>query len=81
MPLGFNELKAKALDVFATQGPMSIPEWAISVRFYPVRAAYTYLLRLHRWGLLVRSRERGRLTYSLSARGRRRLAWLRGRAR
>ena len=44
----------------------------------PVRAAYSYLLRLHRWGLLQRERDpRGLIIYSLTERGRDRLDWLR----
>lgn len=76
--LAFNELKAKTLSIFATEGPLGPPEFAVFARFYPIRAAYTYLQRLHRWGLLLRSRDaRGRLLYSISPRGQRRLTWLR----
>ncbi|HEV2616451.1 MAG TPA: hypothetical protein VGU63_07570 [Candidatus Acidoferrales bacterium] len=75
--LEFNELKLRTLAIFAAKGSLTPPEWAVSARFYPVRASYTYLLRLHRWGLLLRYSARGRVVYSLSARGRRRLTWLR----
>ncbi len=76
--LEFNELKAKTLTIFATEGPLGPPEFAVFARFYPIRAAYTYLRRLHRWGLLLRSRDRrGRLLYTISARGLGRLTWLR----
>lgn len=76
--MGFNELKAKALAIFAVEGPISPPEWAVFAGFYAVRAAYTYLRRLHRWGLLLGFRDaRGQLLYSLSLRGQRRLEWLR----
>ncbi|MGB7155257.1 MAG: hypothetical protein WBD08_13755, partial [Candidatus Acidiferrales bacterium] len=52
--------------------------FAVFARFYPIRAAYTYLRRLHRWGLLLRSRDRrGRLLYTISERGLGRLTWLR----
>lgn len=78
MPLGYNALKHKTLQIFADSGRLSPPEFALRARFQPVRASYTYLVRLHRFGLLLRGRDsRGRVIYSLSARGKRRLAWLR----
>jgi hypothetical protein len=75
--LGYNARKAQTLAIFDSRGLLSPPEWAFLARFYPIRASYSYLVRLHRFGLLRRSRDaRGRVAYSLSARGRRRLAWL-----
>jgi DNA-binding transcriptional regulator PaaX len=44
--------------------------------FYPVRAAYSYLLRLHRFGLLERHSSALAVYYRLSERGKFRLAWL-----
>jgi hypothetical protein len=77
---GYNELKTKALTIFEQEGPLAPPEWAVRARFWPIRASYSYLSRLHKWGLLGRSRDaRGCLLYLLSERGRSRLAWLRGR--
>jgi hypothetical protein len=76
----FNSLKRDALQVFARHGGwLDVPAWSVRAGFYPVRAAYTYLRRLHGYGLLHRGRDaRGRLVYRLSRRGRRRLAWLNG---
>lgn len=77
----YNELKLRSLAIFEQNGPLNPPEWAVRARFYPFRSAFTYLLRLHRFGLLRRTRDaRGRVLYSLSVRGRQRLAWLRGRS-
>ena len=73
----YNRLKRRALAVFAQhEGWLDPPRWAIWAGFYPVRAAYSYLLRLHRFGLLIRSRSQYAVRYRLSARGRSRLAWL-----
>ena len=74
----YNELKRTALATFEGGGWLNPPAWAVLVRMYPIRAAYSYLLRLHRWGLLERRRDaRGLLLYRLSQRGEQRLAWLR----
>lgn len=72
-----NVLKLRALEIFNSFGPLNPPAWAALANFNPKRAAYTYLLRLHRFGLLIRSRDKsGLLIYSLSDRGRERLDWL-----
>jgi hypothetical protein len=72
-----NSLKRRALDVFALYGNLNPAAWAVLAKMQPVRAAYTYLLRLHHFGLLDRSRDpRGLLIYSISQRGRDRLQWL-----
>jgi len=76
---GHNGLKRHTLQVFVERGGdwLAPPAWAVLAGFYPVRAAWTYLLRLHRFGLLRRGRDaRGLILYRLSARGARRLAWL-----
>lgn len=76
--MGYNKLKLRSLAIFEQNGALNPPVWAVHARFYPFRSAFTYLLRLHRFGLLRRGRDtRGRITYSLSARGRQRLDWLR----
>jgi len=73
-----NFLKLRGLEIFAERGWLRPPAWAVLVGFYPTRASYSYLLRLHRFGLLRRVVDRGgRLAYSISERGRSRLAWLR----
>jgi len=78
--LGYNELKAKGLAIFEKNGRLNPSDWAVRAGFHPIRASYSYLVRLHRFGLLRRGRDgRGRISYSLSARGRRRLNWLRTR--
>lgn len=80
--MGYNELKVRALAIFERSGSLSPSEWAVRARFYPIRASYSYLMRLHRFGLLRRGRGAGgRIAYSLSARGRRRLEWLKMRVR
>lgn len=78
MSASYNSLKFRALMIFADRGWLSPPAWAVLARFYPVRAAYTYLKHLWRWKLLDRSLDRrGLLLYRLSTRGADRLAWLR----
>jgi hypothetical protein len=73
----FNLLKLSALAAFEKHGWMNPPLWAVLVGFYPARAAYTYLLRLHRFGLLQRRNDdRGLILYAISRRGRERLEWL-----
>jgi hypothetical protein len=75
---GYNERKRLALQIFAERGQLYPTEFAAIAGIFPVRACHSYLLRLHRFGLLDRRKDRrGLLTYSLSPRGRRRLAWLR----
>lgn len=72
----YNQLKKRALEVFADHGGwLTAPQWAVLAGFYPARAAYSYLLRLHRFGLLQRHDSRAVL-YRLSKRGRSRLSWL-----
>jgi hypothetical protein len=73
----FNERKRQGLAIFAERDWLNPPAWAALAGFYPTRAAYSYLARLARWGLLERRQKvRGLLLYRLSERGRRRLAWL-----
>lgn len=76
----YNSLKRHALAVLEERGWLSPPAWAVLAGFYPVRASYSYLKRLHKWKLLDRTLDRrGLLLYRLSQRGRARLAWLRRR--
>jgi DNA-binding transcriptional regulator PaaX len=73
----YNKLKKHTLETFERRaGWISPPEWAVLVGFYPVRAAYSYLLRLHRFGLLERQESPRGVLYSLSEKGRQRIAWL-----
>jgi hypothetical protein len=73
-----NSLKIKTLGIFQRRGWLNPASAAVLVGFFPPRAMYSYLLRLHRWGLLKRRRNtwRGSLAYMLSQRGRSRLDWL-----
>lgn len=72
-----NLLKRRALEIFFVYGSLNPPAWAKLANFVPVRASYTYLLRLHRFGLLNRTRDHsGLLLYTLSDRGQERLKWL-----
>ena len=80
MPRKYNLLKIRTLTLFENRGWLSPPAWAVLASFYPVRAAYSYLKRLHRWKLLDRTLDRrGLLLYRLSRRGADRLDWLRRR--
>ena len=73
-----NQLKKIALITFEDQGWLNVPAWARLAGYYPIRAAYTVLKRLHKWKLLERQLDaRGFLLYRISERGRARLAWLR----
>jgi hypothetical protein len=72
----YNQLKRRALEIFDHDNWLTPLAWAVSAGFYPTRAAYTYLLRLHRFGLLERNTARGVIAYHLSNRGKARLAWL-----
>jgi hypothetical protein len=51
----YNKLKRRALEIFESHGGWLSPrDWAGLANFYPVRAAYSYLKRLHQFGLLER---------------------------
>jgi hypothetical protein len=70
-------MKKRALAIFEDRRYLSPSAWSILADFYPIRASYSYLLRLHRQGLLERRRHaRGLILYRLSERGRFRLSWL-----
>jgi len=76
----FNVLKRRTLTIFARhRGWLDVPNFAVRAGYYPIRGAYSYLARLWHWGLLRRSRDaRGRVTYTLSPKGIKRLRWLQG---
>jgi hypothetical protein len=65
----YNRLKKHALEIFEHDNWLAPQEWALLAGFYPIRAAYTYLLRLHRFGLLDRSSAGRVIAYHLSTRG------------
>ena len=72
----FNELKRETLALFeASPGGLQPQIYAQRIGKLPGRAAYSYLKRLWRWGLLLRRESPVR--YRISERGRDRLAWLR----
>ncbi len=55
LPNDYNNLKKRALEVFERQGGWIGPsDWAVLAGFCPIRSAYSYLLRSHRFGLLMR---------------------------
>jgi len=74
---GYNELKVQVLWSLRTapHGWLTPREVAEQVRFSRVRSAWSYLIRLHRWGLLKR-RSTPYVEYSLTRKGIRRLSWL-----
>ena len=82
MKRGYNQMKIRALAAFENRGWLSPPAWAVLTRYYPVRAAYTYIRRhLWQWKLVDRSLDRrGLLLYRLSRKGAERLAWLQTRS-
>lgn len=71
-----NLLKRRTLEIFTSYGALSPPAFSLLLDFRPARASYTYLLRLHLFGLLNRTSLNGLLIYTLSERGRSRLDWL-----
>lgn len=89
---GYNELKRKTLEVFARFDKtwLNAPTWATLVGYRDRDGASPYLRRLARWGLLhcrlggqkrspreVVTRRRRMALFRISAKGLRRLEWLR----
>lgn len=72
------ELTKQTLQFFSERDVATPPEYARAVGHYPIRAAYTWLLRLRvRYAWLRRGRDfRGRLTYRLTREGAKRLLYL-----
>jgi len=50
----YNALKIRALEIFSRCGWLNPVAWSVVAGFHPARAAYSYLLHLHRLGLLLR---------------------------
>ncbi len=74
----YNKLKLRTLSTFENRGWLSPPAFAVIAKFYPIRSAYSYLRRLHRYQLLDRALDaRGLLLYRLTDKGRRRIVWIR----
>lgn len=76
----FNLKKIAVLRALANNGPLTPVDLAVRTRRYPVRAMYSYMLRLAKWGLVTRGRRirRGRMLYQLTEKGKHRLAYLLG---
>jgi hypothetical protein len=75
--LQYNGLKIRTLTLFANYGWLTPRKYANLAGFSPLRASYSYLLRLRKFGLLKRTRDsKGSLVYGLTDRGRARLDWL-----
>ena len=74
----YNGLKKRVLELFARSGVWLPPRLiAVEAGFQPLRSAWDYLKRLHRWHLLDRRTDfHGRLAYRITERGRQRLTWL-----
>ena len=74
----YNAVKQRALEIFANQKDwMDVQTWAQLTGIRPTRRAYTYLIRLARFGLVERTKDSaGRLVYRITQRGRDRLEWL-----
>jgi hypothetical protein len=70
----FNERKKETLEYFSRRRWVRPPSWSRDRGVYPIRRGYTYLKKLHKWGLLHRGHDvRGLLVYRLSPRG---ASWL-----
>ena len=70
----FNERKRQTLEFFSYRQWVEVPAYAIAVSMYPIRSAYRYLKKLHKYHYLQRGHDIcGRLVYRLSPRGAR---WL-----
>jgi hypothetical protein len=68
--------KREMLQVFSEHKELRPDEYASIVGFYPARAAWSYLRRYHRGGMLRKGRDwKGRIVYRLAANGARWLLW------
>ena len=72
-----NRLEIRVLHALDRRGWVNAPMISALTGFRPVRAVYTYMDRLRRWGLVERRRPLGGpIVWAISQRGRERLAWL-----
>lgn len=70
MPAKFNERKRRTLEYLSSRGWTHPTTYAADLGYFPSKASYSYLLHLHRWGLLYRGHDRrGRIVYRISRRG------------
>ena len=75
--MGSNSLKIRVLGALERRGWVNAPMLSALASFHPVRAVYTYMNRLRRWGLVERRKPLGgMILYRISQRGRERLVWL-----
>jgi len=75
--MGSNSLKIRVLRALDGRGWLNAPMISALAKFRPVRAVYIYMQRLQRWGLVRRQEPLGGpILWSISQRGRERLAWL-----
>jgi hypothetical protein len=66
----FNQQKRQTLEYFARRQWTRPAVYAVDLGLYPIRRAYTYLLRLHRLGYIRRGRDiHGKLVYKLGPKG------------
>jgi hypothetical protein len=73
----YNSAKLRVLRLLAERGwqtPKEVAQRAFSFRSY--RNAWTTLLRLYRWGLVMRRSQPWGLEYSITDKGKTRLQWL-----
>jgi hypothetical protein len=69
-------LKARTLEIFTRHKELRPSDFAVLVGFYPTRAAWSYLKRLHRSGDLSRGHDwKGRYVYRIRSRGAKWLLW------
>lgn len=74
----YNERKHQTLEIFSRYRYLRPGEYAVEAKFFPTFAAWSYLLRLHRFRYLNRGRNfRGQVVYSLGKKGAERLLFLR----
>lgn len=75
--VGSNSLKIRVLGALDGRGWINAPMISALTGFRPVRAIYTYMDRLRRWGLVERRKPLGGpILWAISQRGRERLVWL-----
>lgn len=74
-----NGLKLRVLvAVERSRVPLTVPEIAVLVSYYPIRGLYPHCRRLQSLGLLdAIVTSTGKLGYGITERGRKRMLWLR----
>lgn len=74
-----NGLKLRVLVVVErSRVPLTVPEIAVSISYYPIRGLYPHCRRLQSLGLLEAiGTSTGKLGYRITERGHKRMLWLR----